>query len=61
MPFVSVKPFLSSPSLESYSIDHIRNADCTAVERCQSGGQGQVLASTMPRAPNRAAQGSTLK
>ena len=38
------------------------NADCTAVEQCQAGGQGQVLASIMPRAQNRTAEkGSTLK
>ena len=32
------------------------NADCTTVEWCRAGGQGQVLVSTMPRAQNRAAK-----
>ena len=36
------------------------HAACTAVEWCQTGRQGQVLASTMSRAQNRAAKGSTL-
>ena len=33
---------------------------CTSAEGCRAGGQGPVLASTMPRAQNRAAKGSTL-
>ena len=33
----------------------------TAVERRQAGGQSQMLASTMPRAQNRTAKGSTVK
>ena len=31
------------------------------VERCWAGVQGQVLASTLPRAQNRAAKGLTLQ
>ena len=34
-----------------------KNADCTAVDRFQAGGQGQMLASTLYRT----AKGSTLK
>ena len=37
------------------------NAYCTAVEQCQAGVQGQVLASTMLRAQNRTAKGTTVK
>ena len=42
--------------------DHIRTCCLysTAVEWCRAGGQGRVLASTMPRAQNRVEKGSKI-
>ena len=36
------------------------HAACTAVERCQAGGLGQVVASTMPRAQKEEEKGLTV-